>query len=321
MDNISTAKGTDNDGDTVSDSATHSLDMTYSWINVIKLTQGVIDPTTTWTFSLWEGADGYGGALLAMNTTAGDVDGVIDFGNFILNKSQSYTLCEEGIPAGWTTLWQVDTDNDGIPDTITIPYNPNWPADDLGNRCINFGAGTAIDLLTPDGTLVFQVDNTYPGGEPRTPGYWKNWNRCTGGGQQYTADANGGWAEGFWLLEDVLDPSIGGGITWFGTYNITECDRAVSVLDQLDFATGKKMASDAAYTLAMHLLAAQLNFGAGAETCAAAQDAALAAEQLLGEYDFDGTGKYLRPKGETKSDYYYALDIAELLDQYNNGLL
>ena len=30
------------------------------------------------------------------------------------------------------------------------------------------------------------------GGEPRTIGYWKNWNRCTGGNQAAVAEANGG---------------------------------------------------------------------------------------------------------------------------------
>jgi hypothetical protein len=71
----------------------------------------------------------------------------------------------------------------------------------------------------------------------------------------------------------------------------------------------------------MHLLAAQLNFAAGAETCQEALDAALDAETLLVSISFDGTGSYLGPKGSTKNAYYDALDLAEILDQYNNGLL
>jgi archaellum component FlaG (FlaF/FlaG flagellin family) len=236
--------------------------------NVLKWTQGAVDPTQTWTFGIWDGVDGFGGTQLASSNTSGDLDGVLEFGNYNLDSLQAYTLCEESVPAGWTSFWQVDTNNDGVADTTVIPYNPNFsdsPPQDLGNRCVDFGAGTGVDLLADGGTLFFQVNNTYPGGEPRTPGYWKNWNRCTGGGQAENADRNGGWQEGFWLLEDVLDPDIGGGITWFGQYSITTCEQAVSILDQRDTATGQKMSSDAAYTLAMHLLAAQLNFAAGAE--------------------------------------------------------
>lgn len=224
-------------------------------------------------------------------------------------------------------IWMVDTDNDGVADTVVPPYNPNAddpvPAD-VGNRCFDFGAGTSYPVPA-GGTLVFEVDNTFPGGEPRTPGYWKNWNTCTGGGQQYTATANSedidgdgeveGWervASGWALLDDILnDP----GITW-GDFTILTCEEGVSILDQRDIITGKKMASDAAYTLAMHLLAAQLNFAAGAESCQAALDAAVAAEELLVDIGFDGTGKYLRPKD---AEYQTALELAYTLDQYNNG--
>ncbi len=33
-----------------------------SRVNVVKLTQGVIDPTKTWTFSIWSGTDSFGSA-------------------------------------------------------------------------------------------------------------------------------------------------------------------------------------------------------------------------------------------------------------------
>ena len=181
-----------------------------SRVNVLKLTQGGVDPTKTWTFSIWAGADGFGGIQLATSSTNGDPDGILDFGNLNLDRLSTYTLCEENIPAGWTSFWQVDSNNDATIDATLIPYNPNAtddPPQDLGNRCIDFGAGTGVDLLTDGGTLYFLVDNTYPGGDPRSPGYWKNWNRVTGGGQAANADRNGGWQNGYWLLEDVLDPS------------------------------------------------------------------------------------------------------------------
>jgi hypothetical protein len=153
------------------------------------------------------------------------------------------------------------------------------------------GHGTTIPI--PAGGIVFfQVDNTYSGGEPRMSGYWKNWNYCTGGGQADTADQNGGWQAGYWLLEDVLDPNIGGGIVWDDiltddlVFNIATCEQAVSIRDTRDFVTGKKRASDGAYTLAMHLLAAQMNFAAGAETCQEAQNASLEAEELLDKHNY-----------------------------------
>jgi hypothetical protein len=310
-----------------------------SRVNLLKLTQGSVDPNTEWTFGIYDGPNASsaepGGdssflnAPLATDSTSGDADGILDFDNFNFDPDNTYTICELGIPAGWSVFWMVDRDGDGVAETTIVPYNPNLsdvPPEDLGNRCWDFGAGE-VDKLTAGGTLVFQVDNQFPGGEPRTPGYWKNWNTCTGGNQQFTATANAedidgdgeieGWervASGWALLDDILnDP----GITW-GEFTIVTCEEGVSILDQRDLNSGKKMANDAAYTLAMHLLAAQLNFAAGAESCQEAQDAALAAENLLVAIGFDGTGKYLRPKDP---EYRQALDLAYTLDEYNNGYL
>jgi hypothetical protein len=92
----------------------------------------------------------------------------------------------------------------------------------------------------------------------------------------------------------------------------------VSILDNRDIVTGKKKANDAAYKLASHLLAAQLNFAAGAKTCQDALDAAIEAENLLVSLGFNGTADYLSPKD---SNYQIALELAETLDQYNNGIL
>ena len=158
------------------------------------------------------------------------------------------------------------------------------------------------------------MDNTYPGGDPRTPGYWKNWSSCSGGGQYAKTTYDVDPFNEFVSLDEVLNSP---GISW-GDFTIESCQLAVSILDQRDFDTGKKRSSDAAYNLAMHLLAAQLNFGAGAETCPAATSAALEAETLLVSIGFDGTGKYLRPKD---AEYQTALNLAYTLDQYNNGYL
>jgi hypothetical protein len=256
---------------------------------------------------------------------AGDADGVLDFGFPALSPDDTYTVCEIAVPAGYSSLWQA---NGGI----VNPYNPdadNAPPEDNGNRCVDFGAGTVIPL-TVKTTLHFEVDNTQPGGDPRTPGYWKNWNRCTTGGQAANADRNGGWQEGFWLLEDVLNPAIGGGIVWDDILTDTKlvaidsCEEAVEILDQRVVnvngmvGDGKKIANDAARTLAMHLLAAQLNFGAGACTTSEVLAKALEAETLLDKINFDGTKStaYLTSKS---ADYSKAIGLAGYLDQYNNG--
>jgi len=306
-------------------SATASCDVA-SRLAVIKTTNGVEDPNRDWIFSIWDGPDGFDGVFLAGDTTLGDNDGILVFGNLALDAAGTYTLCEDNVPAGWATFWRVDTDGDGYADTTVIPYNPNAddnPPADYGNRCIDFGGGTGIELLTAGGTLVFEVDNSAPGGAPRSPGYWKNWNSCTNGGQADRAVANGGWEEGYWLLEDVLDPNVGGGIVWDDilsdgfVFPIITCEEAVAILDARD-GSGKKKANDGAYTLARALLAAQLNFGAGACTTSEVLDAALAAETLLDELDFDGDGNYLRPRN---AHYSSALALASALDAYNNGLI
>ncbi|MEJ2270309.1 MAG: SdrD B-like domain-containing protein [Desulfobulbaceae bacterium] len=123
----------------------------------------------------------------------------------------------------------------------------------------------------------------------------------------------------FWALDELLyDPGFTIGIL---SLNDGDCVNAVSILDQRDIDSGKKKSSDSAYTLAMHLFAYELNQAAGACQSYAADQAAAAAQQLLFSYDFDGTGSYLRPKGQTYDDYYYALDLKDILDNYNNGLL
>lgn len=316
--------------ETLSDDATCRVG---SRVNVRKLTAAVDPSLISWTFAVWEGADGFGGHQLASASTNGSGDIILNFGNLNLDGEKSYTLCEHNLPAGWMSYWQVDSDGDSIVDATLTPYNPDYDpnpnvSQDYGNRCVDFGAGTGVDLLTDGGTLLFEVNNVYGEGGQRTPGYWKNWNSCTGGGQAATAAASGGWENGFWLLEDVIREYYGGAIVWDDIladsflFQITDddCDLAVNILSALDTDSGANMNSDAAYTLAKHLLAAQLNFGADAKTCSAAFEAADAAEALLDKVNFDATGKYLRPQG-AKDDYYYALDLAKLLDAYNNGLL
>jgi len=93
----------------------------------------------------------------------------------------------------------------------------------------------------------------------------------------------------------------------------------VSILDQRDLVTGQKHASDAAYTLAMHLLASQLNFAAGAYDCPGVENAAAAGEALLESLNFHAEDDYL--PSSSNPMYSYALDLATMLDTYNNNRL
>lgn len=296
-------------------------------VDLLKTTDGIEDPDAAWNFALYLGPNGFGTTPIATDSTP---PAYMDFGGPALRPDTTYTVCETGIPAGWTSFWQLNG-------STVIPYNPDAdssPPEDVGNRCVDFGGTVATPAST--GTVFsFAVDNSYPGGDPRTPGYWKNWNRCTGGGQQYTADANGGYAEGYWLLEDVLDPAIGGGIVWDDILTQVKdippyviggdngCAIAVDILDKRVVADpavvgdGKKAASDPLVNLATHLLAAQLNFGAGACTTPDVSKAALDAETLLDKYNFDGRAGLLSKKD--KVDASLANSLAAYLDLYNNG--
>jgi hypothetical protein len=313
-----------------------------SLVNVLKLTGGVVDDTRDWTFGIYEGPneecgdvsgpDGCSDFLnnpLATDNTLGDADGVLDFDGLNLDSELTYTVCELGVNATWTTVWMVDTTGDGVADTELTPYNPNAsddpdPGEDLGNRCADFGFDTDW-TLDPGETLVFQVDNQPPpGGDARTPGYWKNWSTCSNGNQAATADKNSEdldssgtiepnerIAAGFALIDDVLPIDLGEYLT------IDNCQDAVDILDHRDLL-GKKRASDAAYKLARSLLAYEANTSAGAGTCQEAVEAAIAGDALLSSIGFDGIGKYLRPKD---SEYQLAVELAGTLDEYNNNLL
>jgi hypothetical protein len=304
-------------------------------VSVYKLSKGPGDPapwvdtSKDWQFEIYNGPDGFGTSAIASDSTLNDADGVLDFDFVNLDPLRTYTICELSVPSGWTAEWKVDTNGDGTPDTVVIPYNPNANdpvPGDLGNRCFDFGAGTSYPIPA-GGTLAFQVINEFPGGAPRTPGYWKNWNRCTGGGQAANADRNGGRAEGYTLLEDILTSP---GIVWDDilsdslVVSIETCEYAVEILDQRvvtlngKVADGKKLASDGARTLAMHLLAAQLNEANGACINQDVKDVIGYAERLLDYINFDGkrTTAYLTSKHAL---YSYALQLAKYLDAYNNS--
>ncbi|MCB0178652.1 MAG: hypothetical protein KDI62_10515 [Anaerolineae bacterium] len=298
-------------------------------VTLLKTTNGSDTSTMNWNFTL----TGEG-----VNESDSTPPTTVDFGGVKLIPGEEYTLCETGLPSGWTQEWMGDTNGDGVPDAI-IPmvsgvnddpvdptlgysrvYDPNYVAGQQNSnevRCVNF-------VVEVGETKVFSLDNAFPGGEPRTIGFWKNWNTCTGGNQPQTAANNGGPSEGWYILDDLLnDPGYTIGILQLGG---DDCEDAVNILDKRDIQSGKKKASDAAYNLAAQLLAAELNLSAGAETCDDVVNAVNEAQSLLVSIQtnngqpnpFNGTGNYLRPKDGLYSD---ANSLAATLDAYNNGNL
>ena len=188
--------------------------------------------------------------------------------------------------------------------------------------------------VQPGQTLAFEINNAFPGGDPRTIGYWKNWNLCTGGNQAQTAAQNGGPAAGWNILDNLLnnpgyylgkidgtglrlDGNAGNALT-AGTTSPTDCVAAVRILDKSRIVDGKKLASDGAYNMAAQLLAALLNLSAGAETCGAVTTAVTGAQNLLVQIGFNGTAQSYLKSG---AQFNQANALASTLDQYNNGNL
>ena len=217
----------------------------------------------------------------------------------------TYRVCELNIPVGWTTSATVE----GVNATL---INPDFPAD-LGNRCV-------------DVTLAFGETKTVvwtntapppPGGDARTIGYWKNWSSCTGGKQYIKAQQQGN-------LNKTLDFYLPTGSALYPIGDIDgdpalTCVQAVRLLSKSDMNTGTKKASDPAYNLAAQLIAAKLNYAAGAEQCAAATTAINDAQTLLDAINFTGTGSYAATMtAQQKAD---ANTLAATLDSYNNNTL
>ena len=335
-------------------------------VDLTKLTQGVLNDVgeiipspglQNWTFTL------FGPGLPADGVTDTSPPSEMDFGGVDLTPIEFdgtavYRMCEGPINAGWTLAWYGDPNDTGtadmlipflpaendalVPDPKVNPpgysnvFDPNYVAFPDGfvndTRCVNFVANAGE-------TEVFKIDNQFPGGEPRTIGYWKNWNSCTGGGQiDVAAEAGNTSAERIAaataLLDDALQsPGITIGLlTMIADNNIYDCDdatqQAINILSKLRIAPNGReqlMASDGAYALASQQLAAIANVTVGAGSCPARDVAVIEGQTLLASIGFDGTGEYLTPKQARKDGNTAlrtdALRLAEVLDSYNNGTL
>ena len=143
---------------------------------------------------------------------------------------------------------------------------------------------------------------------PLTLGFWKNHASCP------TSDGN---------QDPVLDQTIaaanGGTGIRVGNLLLTTADpnyciKAVRILDKRNI-TGADKSTTPAFQLAAQLLAAKLNLASLKTSCPKVNDAVVAGQNLLSTVNFTGTGT----PPMTKAQKTLALQLALLLDTYNNG--
>ena len=148
-------------------------------------------------------------------------------------------------------------------------------------------------------------------GEPRPTAYWMLWNACAPKNRAEVAAANGGRAAGWVLMDDLLEkPGIN-----LGDLPVENCEHGLNLLQGLT-KTGEET-DDPLYELAAQLLAAELNFNLGAETCPIAEEAAVGGHMVLASVNFNGTGTYF-----TTVEVSTAVPrLLELLQGYNSGEL
>jgi Domain of unknown function (DUF5979) len=283
---------------------------------VIKTKSGLpLSGTDAFTFQLRENAS---------TTSVGDIresqianaanGGVINFA-YVLVPGQHYQMCELVMP-GWNTSLP------GIlfvPGSIIPPTLPN-PNVDNSPVCVDFVAEAGV-------TTTFTVDNTFPGGLARTIGFWKNWASCAnsnGKGQKPILDQTLAKAEPTGIVVSATSGSYPG---FAGTFYLvlhdtnadpnvaSDCLKAVRLLDKSTIDTGKKMASDPAFNLAAQLVAAQLNFTAGAAKNGTVISAVNQAVTLLGKYKFNGNNHTTI----SAADATTMNNLAKILDDYNNN--
>ena len=230
--------------------------------------------------------------VVAFSCTGGDPTACTDVAGVAHFVPGDYQLCEVNMAAGWANNIDGWTPDSEIPE-----------GSDNGNECVDIvlGAGDSgvPDVPTGDAAVPDPIDNTPPpGGDARTIGYWKN-HSCMAPGNQ----------------EDVLSDNLPIQLT--DSWLINNCATVVYLLDKRDITGNhKKMASDAAYALAAQLAAALLNVNATAATCPVPTSTIDAAQTLLHNIGFDGSGSFIGNKHPQRAT---ALGYAAILDDWNNN--
>ncbi|MDC7713920.1 hypothetical protein PQU96_07200 [Vogesella sp. LYT5W] len=264
-------------------------------VQVIKTFKGApITGSEVFAFSLRTGASAAadGTILQTLQANAGN-GGTITFNKVVPG---SYQLCEQGIPVGWTTTLS----------SMAGAFSPPNGGDN-STTCVGFTAAAGQ-------SVSFTIDNVPPPeGQARTIGYWKNWASCKqSGGKQAPvldrtmalAEPTGIQVDSFYLHGSVANPDVA-----------PDCGKAVNLLNKSTFS-GTKKASDPLFNMAAQLVAAELNYTAGAAGCAKVSDAIVAANALLTKYAFNGYTHTTM----TAADISLARSLATRLDNYNNNL-
>jgi hypothetical protein len=265
---------------------------------VVKTFNGsALSGTDSFTFQLRSGATPTAaGTVLESATTNAGNGGTVTFSTY-LTPGSTYQLCETGLLPNWHTTLE----------NVSGYFAPGPVPVDNSTICVNFTVGAGE-------TKVFTVDNTNPGGDARTIGFWKNWTSCDGRGRQaHVLDQTlalaqpGGIAVGSLVLHgDVNNPNTA-----------PSCLAAIRILNKSRVDTGAKAASDPVFAFASQYLAAKLNYVAGAKHCSAATSAMTSGQSLLLAVHFNGSTH--DPLTSTQKSQL--LTWANTLDQYNNNPL
>lgn len=145
-------------------------------------------------------------------------------------------------------------------------------------------------------------------GDPRSTGYWALWNTCATENRAEVAEANGGRAAGWYLMDDLLkDPGI-----QVGNLPVATCEQGLALLEG-------QTSSDLVFQLASQVLAAELNLSLGAESCTIVEEAVLGAHLILSDLGFDGKGEYA--PGLSGEAIVSVNELIDYLTAYNIGEL
>jgi hypothetical protein len=254
--------------------------------------------------------------------------GVLNF-TTNLTPGSHYQMCEDVMP-GWNTNLGP---NLFVPGSMTTPTLPNPNVNNM-TVCTDFVAAAGQ-------TTTFTVGNTPPpGGRALTIGFWKNWASCASssgkqkpmldqalakatqattnppGGLVYSAQNAGGGLPNFAAAYyGVLKGST-------ATPNAApDCKAAVNLLNKSTATSAKKMSSDPVFNMTAQLVAAELNYYAGAGMNAPTLSNITKAVVLInGKYQFNGD-TYKDASNQMKlsaADTTLANCLATQLDNYNN---
>jgi hypothetical protein len=246
-------------------------------VTVVKKENGGT-PTTSYTFRLRGGPD----SVDVERTTNSTNQGTLQFGSF--KPGPGYEMCELAVGAGTHSSLR-DAPYNGTLDSTT------------GNVCVTF-------TLTTAAGFTFTVNNTYPQGDARTIGYWKNWNTCAKASES-KARKTGNKLMDWYLPQTLANPYDGA-----PGYVVTNCTKGVAVLGA---ASGKYAENQ----LAAQLLAAILNKQAGAKMSDTTKAKVGEAVTLLTKLKYKGPPSSI--VGSTHAKRAAVLALATYLDDYNNN--